>query len=405
MEKGYTSATDLWAIGSVVALMLTGRVPFHAKCVDLARPLQQLDEFLQMHKVEEFPRDLLHKIFVVDEVRRITAKRALDHSWFVSYSAELEARYRAVFGNWKEKIRGYSAIVALDSLPCVSACDVAPGDVQASASSRPLREAQVSTRSRIPIAQVEDQNRKRSHHQIDHRVQMSARFCTALREVQVSARSRIPIRNVDQASTLFRNPINHGAQMGTRSRIPVHDQIRPRARIPIQDVENQASARFRLLSIDHVSESFNEAAQDTNRDDSEHALPYAGLADTTQDSYAGYQAPSYINDIRPMEPFSNPFLSGWAPTRPGNGPLLPYLSRCLVRPEDEPLLPPCPTLPRRRIPLPVMLTSTHYPKITNEQKSAEKDGEAYQEEKNLVSGKKIQKRHIYGQDADHLDDP
>lgn len=114
-NKGYSSAIDLWSVGCVSALMLTGSLAFNHRDGDQdigqinsrsvsAYDLSQIDQGKQDWKeVPKRAREFVMSLLVLQEEKRSTAKRALEHSWFTNrICAEgYNAVYEHAIRDWK----------------------------------------------------------------------------------------------------------------------------------------------------------------------------------------------------------------------------------------------------------------------------------------------------------------
>lgn len=116
--SGYSNAIDMWSIGSIAAVLLTGDVLF----VDRERhdfeydPLEvilslsaQCDvsmiddpENATWARIGKRPKALVKALLVLDESRRLTAKQALQDLWFTKsiYAAEFDAVYQRAISDW-----------------------------------------------------------------------------------------------------------------------------------------------------------------------------------------------------------------------------------------------------------------------------------------------------------------
>lgn len=114
-NKGYSSAIDLWSIGCVSALMLTGSLAFNHRDGDQeigqvnsrsisAYDLTQIDQ--GKHSWEGVPkraRKFVTSLLVLQEDKRSTARKALEHPWFTNdmCSSGYGAVYEKSIRDWK----------------------------------------------------------------------------------------------------------------------------------------------------------------------------------------------------------------------------------------------------------------------------------------------------------------
>lgn len=129
-DEGYTKAVDMWSIGSITAALLTGDVIFVDRVdprfrddphlmVDLAArcDLSVLDSPYSMWQtVGKRPKDLVKKLLVLDETKRLTATQALAHDWFTNkhYADELDAVYQRSIEGWTPRRKIFRLVEALD---------------------------------------------------------------------------------------------------------------------------------------------------------------------------------------------------------------------------------------------------------------------------------------------------
>lgn len=133
-NKGYSSAIDLWSIGCVSALMLTGSLAFNHRDGDQdighinsrsvsAYDLTQIDQ--GSHSWEGVPtraRKFVTSLLVLQEDKRPTARRALEHPWFTNdiCSPGYDAVYQKSIRDWKP-----SAIHKEDIVVNIDTSDIA----------------------------------------------------------------------------------------------------------------------------------------------------------------------------------------------------------------------------------------------------------------------------------------
>lgn len=121
----------MWSIGSITAALLTGDVIFVDRVnprfkknpylfVDLAAEcdLSVLDSpYSIWQNVGKRPKDLVKKLLVLDETKRLTATQALAHDWFTNkhYADELDAVYQRSIEGWTPRRKIFRLVEALDS--------------------------------------------------------------------------------------------------------------------------------------------------------------------------------------------------------------------------------------------------------------------------------------------------
>ncbi|MCJ1383417.1 hypothetical protein MMC17_006531 [Xylographa soralifera] len=122
-EQSYTKAVDLWSLGCVSVLLLTGSTPFSkgladrratfeaisdaaAKC-DLS-PLRQMPGW---HVASEGLHDFIEKLLVLKEEIRMTAQEALLHIWFNNfYKEDWDSTYRFSIKDWKARTTNFDIV-------------------------------------------------------------------------------------------------------------------------------------------------------------------------------------------------------------------------------------------------------------------------------------------------------
>ena len=87
LRHAYGKAVDVWALGVILFIMLSGNFPFnHSDQTTLFRTIVKGDFSFEVDKhkwvgVSEDAKDLIRKILVVDESKRFTLDQILEHSW------------------------------------------------------------------------------------------------------------------------------------------------------------------------------------------------------------------------------------------------------------------------------------------------------------------------------------
>ena len=121
MKTGYTKAVDMWSIGCLTAVLLTGNTPFPSAEANsdflekIGRPppkdaiysLEELDNSHEWDDISHDCKDFVRKLLVVDETARMTAQEALNHPWFASTDGDCrelhDAVYRKAIRDWKPR--------------------------------------------------------------------------------------------------------------------------------------------------------------------------------------------------------------------------------------------------------------------------------------------------------------
>lgn len=87
MGKPYTEACDMWAIGVIAYVVLTGCFPFDGSTEALGQKILAGDYCtpnLDIRGISQPARDFIARLLVVDPARRMTARQCLEHPWLAS---------------------------------------------------------------------------------------------------------------------------------------------------------------------------------------------------------------------------------------------------------------------------------------------------------------------------------
>ncbi|KAK2768153.1 hypothetical protein FQN54_000005 [Arachnomyces sp. PD_36] len=111
-RKGYTKAVDLWSLGCVTAVLLTGGSPFidpitkeYSQKLANECDLKTLTEDENWKKAGERAKNFVSELLVLNENNRMTAKEALEHPWFTNeaHKEEFEKVYDRAVQGWKPR--------------------------------------------------------------------------------------------------------------------------------------------------------------------------------------------------------------------------------------------------------------------------------------------------------------
>ena len=100
LQKNYIEKSDIWSVGVILHIALTGKVPFDGKTDEeinykiTNNSYNLLDPRLLAHSTEV--KDLLQKLLEKDINKRLNAEEALKHEWFKKYNG------RALFCNFQQ---------------------------------------------------------------------------------------------------------------------------------------------------------------------------------------------------------------------------------------------------------------------------------------------------------------
>lgn len=112
-RTGYCMAVDMWSLGCVTVILLTGGSPFidprtNNYSEELAGKcdLEYLSKSKDWEQVRSRPKDFVAKLLCLDEAARMTAQQALDHDWFSNdfHRANFEDLYERTIKNWRPRL-------------------------------------------------------------------------------------------------------------------------------------------------------------------------------------------------------------------------------------------------------------------------------------------------------------
>lgn len=92
IEGSYTYKTDIWSVGVILYVMITGAHPFEGSTQQLVFEKILHDDYdktrLSNKKCSEEAKDLISKLLVKEEKERLSIEEALEHSWFKTFEAK-----------------------------------------------------------------------------------------------------------------------------------------------------------------------------------------------------------------------------------------------------------------------------------------------------------------------------
>ncbi|PGH18269.1 CAMK protein kinase [Helicocarpus griseus UAMH5409] len=110
--KGYTKAVDMWSLGCLTAVLLTGGSPFadpetgkYSEKMALNCDLSSLEKERDWKRVGKRAKDFVRKLLVLDEEKRMTAQEAICHEWFTNpiYKKEFARLYERATSDWRRR--------------------------------------------------------------------------------------------------------------------------------------------------------------------------------------------------------------------------------------------------------------------------------------------------------------
>ncbi|BFZ59362.1 Death-associated protein kinase 1 [Saitoella coloradoensis] len=109
-KRGYGKEIDLWSLGVIVHVLLSGQQPFSSTSQtdsrsQIAQRIQSTDLDLSSWEWEEISleaKDFVHRLLVRNPAYRMSVEEAFEHPWLARYRAELEALYgEKVMKGWR----------------------------------------------------------------------------------------------------------------------------------------------------------------------------------------------------------------------------------------------------------------------------------------------------------------
>ncbi|KAI5295906.1 hypothetical protein KEM52_006529 [Ascosphaera acerosa] len=124
LAQGYTATVDIWSLGCLTTVLLTGGSPFldpstqqYSPELAAAGNLVALEGDPDWHATGRRAKDFVRRCLVPDEQRRMNASEALRHPWFSNktHRRMFERVYQHAIAGWRPRLRsGRSIMYAID---------------------------------------------------------------------------------------------------------------------------------------------------------------------------------------------------------------------------------------------------------------------------------------------------
>src|SRR3954447_25613204 len=111
--NGYTKAVDLWSLGCVTVVLLTGGYPFfeagsgeYSERLASDCNLDVLEQSQSWRNVGARPKAFVKGLLVLDERQRMSAKESLMHEWFTNdaHRTDFEEVYQRAIRYWRPRV-------------------------------------------------------------------------------------------------------------------------------------------------------------------------------------------------------------------------------------------------------------------------------------------------------------
>jgi len=110
---GHSIAVDMWSVGAISVLLLTGALPFenprtgyHNPRLAASGDLSGLEESRKFRALSERPKNFIRRLLMLEEDERMTARHALAHPWFSNqlHKTDFEELYQRATKYWRPRV-------------------------------------------------------------------------------------------------------------------------------------------------------------------------------------------------------------------------------------------------------------------------------------------------------------
>lgn len=123
-SRGYSKAVDMWSLGCVTVVLLTGSSAFtdprtcqHSTKLAQNCNLRELERSSEWSEVSARPKAFVGKLLVLDESRRLTANEALEDPWFNNHihKTDFEELYKRTIRHWQPRVQKKPIVEFMDA--------------------------------------------------------------------------------------------------------------------------------------------------------------------------------------------------------------------------------------------------------------------------------------------------
>mmetsp|Transcript_15673 Transcript_15673/g.38031 ORF Transcript_15673/g.38031 Transcript_15673/m.38031 type:complete len:379 (+) Transcript_15673:2-1138(+) len=113
-KQGYGSPVDMWSMGVICYILLSGTPPFVGESDEesFALTLKGKYDKRRLEKVSSGAQDLCSKLLTYSPVRRLSAEGALQHPWITGMAPDRDLGVQDNLRSWRARMRFKKAIIA-----------------------------------------------------------------------------------------------------------------------------------------------------------------------------------------------------------------------------------------------------------------------------------------------------